>query len=173
MNEQTRTSIDTVERMIGRFGDASIKMLTDTPLVHAWRISFLANFFTGPIYRDIGVGFGLSRPQFVILFCLSQKPGLAAKDVCLLTGLPKNSISRAVSELMERNLIERETRDEDKRSKTLVLTAEGARLLDQVIPLFEARQQAMRAALTEDERRQFDALVAKMIHAMPDWVAPE
>ncbi|MBZ0163587.1 MAG: MarR family winged helix-turn-helix transcriptional regulator [Notoacmeibacter sp.] len=173
MNEQTRASLETVERMIGRFGEASVKMLTDTPLVHAWRISFLANFFTGPIYRDIGASFGLSRPQFVILFCLSQKPGLAAKDVCLLTGLPKNSISRAVSELMERDLIERETRDEDKRSKTLVLTAEGARLLDLVIPLFETRQEAMRATLTDEELRQFDALVEKMIFAMPDWVAPE
>ncbi|MFZ2103065.1 MAG: MarR family winged helix-turn-helix transcriptional regulator [Oricola sp.] len=148
-------------------------MLTDTPLMHAWRISFLANFFTGPIYRDLDIQAGLNRPQFVILFCLSQKPGLAAKDICLLTGLPKNSISRAVSELMDRNMIERETRDEDKRSKTLVLTSVGSAILESVVPLFLDRQKAMRAALSEDELRQFDGLLAKMIFAMPAWVKPD
>lgn len=159
--------------MADRFGEASIKMLSDTPLVHAWRISFLANFFTGPIYREIGERFGLSRPQFVILFSLSQQPGLAAKDICLLTGLPKNSISRAVSELMARRLIERETRNDDKRSKTLVLTRSGREVLATVIPLFAARQRAMRAALSEEELGQFDRLITRMIFAMPDWVVPE
>lgn len=173
MDEQVLGSNAAADRLVDRFGEASIKMLTDTPLVHAWRVSFLANFFTGPIYRDLDERFGLSRPQFVILFCLSQKPGLAAKDVCLLTGLPKNSISRAVSELMARGLIERETRDSDKRSKTLVLTPAGRSLLEAGIPLLAARQEAMRAALSAEERRQFDRLIAKMILAMPDWVGPD
>lgn len=173
MNEQTHTTIAAAEQMIDRFGEASVKMLTDSPLVHAWRVSFLANFFTGPIYRELDERLDLSRPQFVILFCLSQKPGLAAKDVCLLTGLPKNSISRAVSELRARKLIERETRDNDKRSKTLVLTATGREILAEAIPSFETRQKAMRSALSEDELHQFDRLITKMIFAMPDWVGTD
>lgn len=173
MDKPTRDLATSASRMIDHFGAASIKMLTDTPLIHAWRLSFLANFFTGPIYREVDERFALSRPQFVILFCLSQKPGLAAKDICLLTGLPKNSISRAVSELRARALIERETRDEDKRSKTLVLTPAGAALLADAVPLLVNRQKAMRAALSEEELQQFDRLLTKMVFAMPDWVMPD
>lgn len=156
--------------MTEHFGGLSLKMLNDTPLASAWRINFLANFFTGPIYRDIGAQFGLTRPGFVILYSLSQQPGLVARDICLVTGLPKNSISRAVSELLARGLVRRETDSVDRRAKVLTLTREGNALLDQVVPQFEARQSAMNRALTPDEARMFDELLMKIIYAMPGWV---
>ncbi|QBF33681.1 MarR family winged helix-turn-helix transcriptional regulator [Thalassococcus sp. S3] len=159
--------------MAAQFGPLSLTMLNDTPISPAWQINFLANFFTGPIYRDLAARFGLSRPEFVILFSLSQQPGLVARDICLVTGLPKNSISRAVSELLAKRLIERETDDTDKRAKKLALTEAGRKLLDQVVPLFTTRQNAMRAALSEEEAATFDRLLSKIIFAMPGWVDPE
>ncbi|MFC2967750.1 MarR family winged helix-turn-helix transcriptional regulator [Acidimangrovimonas pyrenivorans] len=159
--------------MVERFGALSLVMLNDTPLSPAWRLNFLANFFTGPVYRELEQRTGLSRAEFVILFSLSQRSGLVARDICLVTGLPKNSISRAVSTLLARKLIERRPDAGDKRAKLLALTAEGRALLDQAVPLFEARQSAMRAALTAEEAAQFDALLAKMIDAMPGWVGAE
>jgi DNA-binding MarR family transcriptional regulator len=149
------------EAMTDRFGSLSLKMLNDTPLAPAWRINFLANFFTGPIYREIGAQFGLTRPGFVILFSLSQQPGLVARDICLVTGLPKNSISRAVSELLERGLIRRKADTEDRRAKLLALTDEGRALLAKVVPLFEARQDAMGGALSPVESEMFDRLLMK------------
>ncbi|MEM8853938.1 MAG: MarR family transcriptional regulator [Pseudomonadota bacterium] len=154
------------------FGPLSLTMLFDTPLVHIWRVAFLANTFTGPLYRVVGERFGLTRPQFVILFCLSQGGPVAAKDICLATGLPKNSISRAVSELLSRGLIARQTEDKDKRKKTLALTQEGRALLEEVVPLFSARQSAMRAGLSADEAEQFDSLLGKLVMAMPGWPQP-
>jgi DNA-binding MarR family transcriptional regulator len=157
-------------QLAARFGDLSITMLHEAPLSDLWRVSFLANFLIGPIYRMIGELHGLSRPEFVILFTLSQQPGLVARDVCLATGLPKNSISRAVAQLLRRELIERTTDAVDRRAKNLELTATGQNLLNQVIPLFETRQSAMRAILSEAEKSEFDRLLLKLIGAMPNWV---
>ena len=161
------------DRVAERFGDLAVTMLHDTPLSDAWRVNFLANFFTGPIYRVIGSRFAISRQEFVILFTLSQKPGLAARDACLATGLPKNSISRAVAELLRRGLIERTVDATDRRAKRLELTSTGQILLNQVIPLFEERQTAMFKVLSNSEKTEFDRLLMKVIEALPDWVELE
>jgi len=160
-------------RMALEFGDLSRTMLDESSLRNGWRLNFLANFFVGPIYRALDARFGVSRPEFVILFCLSQRPGLVARDVCRVTGLPKNSISRAVSQLLARGLIERQPSAADKREKTLAMTADGQALLAQLVPYFKKREDDMRAVLSTEERAEFDRLLMKIIHAMPDWVTIE
>jgi DNA-binding MarR family transcriptional regulator len=172
MTKDRDPAFDTASALAGLFGPLSLKMLTDTDLAAVWRISFLANFFTGPIYAQIMDRFGLSRPGFVILFSLSQQDGLVARDICLVTGLPKNSISRAVTELEAKGLIARDTDAADRRAKPLNLRPEGRALLDEVVPLFRARQTAMLAALDPEEAAEFDRLMTKVVFAMPEWVAP-
>lgn len=159
--------------MAHHFGPLSLVMLNDSDLRHAWRVNFVANFFTGPAYRQIDDQFALTRPDFVILYCLKNMPGLVARDICLVTGLPKNSISRAVSDLLGKGLIERTTGEKDKRSKPLSLTDEGHAIIQKILPIFKARQQNMRAALTDEEKATFDRLIQKIVYAMPHWVTPE
>ena len=155
---------------VARFGALSPVMLAAMPLAPAWRLNFLANFFTGPLYARLGAEADLSRPEFVVLYCLSQAPGLVARDVSTLTGLPKNSISRAVSALLARGLVVRDAAGADRRAKPLALTGKGTELLASVLPAIAARQDAMRAVLNQQEAATFDALLAKMIAAMPGWV---
>jgi len=38
------------------------------------------------------------------------------------------------------------------------------------MPSFNARQNAMRAALSSEELATFDRLLSKMVSALPDWV---
>jgi len=163
----------TEELMATHFGPLSITMLNDTPLSYVWRVSFLANFFTGPIYRTLTERYQLSRPEFVILFSLSQRSGLVARDISLVTGLPKNSISRAVSDLLAKGLIHRNTDAADKRAKPLTLTATGKKILAATLPLFIERQEAMLAALSEQERKSLYGLLEKLVYAMPNWVNPD
>ncbi|MEM8813385.1 MAG: MarR family winged helix-turn-helix transcriptional regulator [Pseudomonadota bacterium] len=170
MDQKTAADFDKDKRLERTFGRLGKKMLSDTPLMQAWRLNFVANFFTGPLYRDLTDRFDLSRPEFVILLCLSQMPGILARDVCDATGLPKNSISRAVSSLLEKGLIERQQRDDDRRSKTLVMTEPGRDLLAAVVPIVGRRQEAMLAILTPAERDQFERLMERLVQGTPDWV---
>jgi DNA-binding MarR family transcriptional regulator len=172
MTEQDK-SLTTAAEMADTFGALSLVMLDDTELRHAWRINFAANFFTGPVYRHLGEKFGITRPEFVILYCLKHMPGLVAQDIRRVTGQPKNSISRAVSDLLKKGYVQRSTDPEDKRAKPLALTETGWTMLEHVIPVVKARQDAMRATLTGDEAAQFDYLIRKIVFAMPDWVTPE
>ena len=172
MTKDHDPAFDKASALAGLFGPLSLTMLTDTDLSAAWRISFLANFFTGPIYAQVQERFDLSRPGFVILFSLSHQNGLVARDICLVTGLPKNSISRAVTELETKGLIARDTDAADRRAKPLNLTPEGRAMLARVVPLFQARQKAMLAVLDQAEAAEFDRLMTKVVFAMPDWVQP-
>lgn len=156
--------------MVQRFGTLSLTMLNDTPLTPVWRLSFAINFYLAPLYRDLAEAHGLSRPEFVVMFCLLQKPGLVARDVCLVTGLPKNSISRAVASLASKSLIEKQESRSDKRATPLVLTGQGTALVKEIIPGFASRQQRMREALTATELAEFDRLMKKMVYALPGWV---
>lgn len=159
--------------MAETFGALSLLMLDESDLRHAWRINFIANFFTGPLYRRLGEEHGVTRPEFVILYCLKHMPGLVAQDICRVTGQPKNSISRAVSDLLRKEYVERGTDPTDRRAKPLSLTSSGRRILGEIEPMVEARQVKMRSVLNEEEQAQFDALVRKMVFAMPNWATPD
>lgn len=153
-----------------RFGPLAREMLERGPLAPVWRLSFLMNAYTGPLYAAVADRFRLSRPDFVILLCLSRQDGLVARDVARLSGLPKNSLSRAVGGLVSRQLVALGVGGEDRRAKPLQLTHEGRTLLNAAVPLFEERQAAMLSALDEAERRQLLALLDKMVGETPGWV---
>ena len=152
-----------------RFGPLARHMLVATPLSGVWRLSFVANSWTGSAYAALQAETGLGRAEFVVMFCLSQREGLMARDVVRLSGLPKNSISRAVIGLIGRRLVA-VVAGEDRRAKPLRLTAAGAALLDAWVPRFAARQEAMLAPLSPSERERLRALLERVADAMPDWI---
>ena len=158
---------DALER---RFGPLARHMLVATPLSDVWRLSFVANSYTGPAYAALQAETGLGRAEFVAMFCLAQREGLMARDVVRLSGLPRNSISRAIIGLTGRGLVEVVAEREDRRAKPLRLTAAGATLLDAWVPRFAARQEAMLAPLSPAERERLRALLERLAHGMPDWV---
>jgi MarR family transcriptional regulator for hemolysin len=67
----------------------------------------------------------LSVPQFRTLFFLGRNQGPSLSDVAEHIGLTLPSMSSLVDELVERGLVKRETRSDDRRRMTLTLTARG------------------------------------------------
>lgn len=135
----------------------------------AYRLSWLANFYSGPIYRRFEMERGLTRPEFVVLHCAVQCPGVTARDIGLMTGLPKNSISRAVQRLLREGRIARGTDAADARALPLAVTAKGRALYDELIKPFAAREDQMLAPLSRAERAEFDRLLGKLTARTDDW----
>ncbi|MEQ8603095.1 MAG: MarR family transcriptional regulator [Marivibrio sp.] len=153
-----------------RFGPLAAQMLRDNPVRDVWRLSFVANVFTGPLYKAFEEGEGVSRGEFLVLFCLSQATdGLTAQDVCLATGRPKNSISRAVTGLIQKSLIRRSVSAADRRRKELAMTPQGRAVLDRLLPQTSARESAMLAPLSGAERATLSALLMKIAAGAPAW----
>jgi len=74
------------DRMNQQFGRAISNLLKASLVRHIWRLSFLVNFFVGPLDASLKKRFGVSRPEFQILYSLTQQDGLRPQDVCLITG---------------------------------------------------------------------------------------
>ena len=153
-----------------RFGPLARHLFADAPLAAIWRLSFLSNFFTGPLYARLQAEHGLGRPGFVVLYCLSERDGLMARDVVRASGLPKNSVSRAVTDLIAKGLVVAVEDGGDRRAKRLRLTERGAALMAKLMPAFAARQADLIAPLTAAEREALHDLLSKMARHLPDWV---
>ena len=139
------------------------------PIRFGYRIGFLSNWFSGPVYSVVERRFGMRRPKFATLFCLAHFGRLSATDIVQLTGIPKNSLSRAIAELVAERRVLRAVDRNDSRKAILTLTAEGRRIHEQIVPLFEARQRAMLSVLTAAEASQLDRLLQKLVVRDDDW----
>jgi len=158
------------DQMNKLFGPAISNLLEESSVRHIWRLSFLVNFFLRPMYVKIENLYGVSRADVQILYSLTRRDVLLAQDIALVTGQPKNTISRAVSQLLKKGYIFRTTRDDDKRAKSLELTEKGRELITEIIPKINRRQDFMREVLTEKEQETFDTLLSKIVFSLPDWV---
>lgn len=145
-------------------------ILESNEITTGYRISYLANFFVGPVYSEVAHTLGVSRSEFVVVFCLKHLGSITAQDICRITGRPKNSISQAVTKLARAGYLQRRTDASDGRRAPLALTARGRSLYNKVIPLFRSREQQMLAVLTDSEREQLEKLLAKLVLRDDDWV---
>ncbi|WP_374668041.1 MarR family winged helix-turn-helix transcriptional regulator [Ramlibacter sp.] len=145
------------------------RILQDRTIPFAYRISFLANFFTGSVYRQVLARHDVARSEFVLLYCLHRLGELTAQQVCDITGRPKNSVSRAVNAMLERGHVVRDTDPADARRGLLKLTRQGRELVDAALPLFREREAAMLAPLNARERDTLDRLLAKLVLRDDPW----
>lgn len=145
------------------------RILRRNEIAYGYRVGYLFNHFAGPVYKWTAVKFGIQRPEFATLFCVAHLEGSSASDVVELTGIPKNSVSRAVNRLVQQGLIRRAADATDGRRVVLSLTAKGRRIYEQILPRFRERQDRMVAVLTAEERAEFDRLLDKLVERGDDW----
>jgi len=144
---------------------------TGSPDQLIYWISYLANHFTIPAYRDIAAQLDLTRHEALILLSLgSLQDGLTAGDIATLSGRPKNSISRAVASLEARKMIRRRAHATDKRQQLLTMTLAGAGLFDTINTQLQDRSQVATNVLSTDERLQLNRLLVKLVRGSFVWM---
>jgi DNA-binding MarR family transcriptional regulator len=146
-------------------------VLRSNEITFGYRIGYLSNVFSGPVYTVAERDFGIQRPMFATLFCIAHLDDLTATDVCAMTGIGKKTISRAVSALESRRFLKRRRHPADNRSSLLRITAAGRRTYESILPMLQARQKAMIGTLDREEQRQLRALLDKLIARDDDWSA--
>ena len=153
---------------VDHYHRAPTDILTINPIRLAYRLNYVANFYSGPLYKEVEQRWGLSRPDFITLFCLLQLPGLLARDIVEICGRPKNSISRAVNGLLTQGYIRREDAD-GGRGQPLFLTAAGEAVAREIVPLFVSREARMLEPLTEVEREMLGTILSKLCLRRDGW----
>ncbi|WP_082365347.1 MarR family winged helix-turn-helix transcriptional regulator [Bosea vaviloviae] len=147
----------------------TVTKLWDNPCWLSFRLNFIAFRFNDPVYRWIETRYGLVRPEFVALYAVGLRDGVAAKNIVASSGLPKNTLSRSIQKLLHRRLLRRETDHDDLRSFVLYLTAPGRAIFEETMPLMIQQQTAMLSVLSETEQRQLCELMDKLVIASPTW----
>ncbi|MGO4171168.1 MarR family winged helix-turn-helix transcriptional regulator [Bosea sp. TAF32] len=157
------------EAALATLDPLTVTKLWDNPCWLSFRLNFLAFRFNDPVYRWIETRYGLVRPEFVALYAVGLREGVAAKNIVASSGLPKNTLSRAVQKLLQRRLLKRETDPGDLRSYVLHLTTAGRKIYDETMPLMLRHQNTMLSRLNEDEQHQLCVLLDKLVIASPVW----
>jgi DNA-binding MarR family transcriptional regulator len=147
-------------------------ILKDNPIPAAYRINYVANFYVGPLIANMERQFGLTRPEWIVLFCLTQQPRLNAQQISIVTGRAKTSIAGAVKQLQRKKLITRRTDIADSRRRVLHLTDAGRALYKSILEGFIKREADMLAALNAGERRLLIRLFDKLIANSGHWARP-
>ena len=139
------------------------------PIRFAFRISLLANLYTGSVYREVAARHGIARSEYLILFCLKLLGELTAQDIVEITGRPKNSISRAVTAMVDRGFVSRRVDPDNGRRAPMLLTRAGEEVYEASVSLFQDREAAMLCVLDPDELAQLDRLLDKLARRDDAW----
>lgn len=143
--------------------------LWQNPCWFSFRINYLALQFNVPVYSWIEKRFGLARPEYVVLYSLALKDGIAARDICVSSGFPRNTISRAIQKLLDKKIICREVDSTDLRSFALHLTEKGKRIFHQTLKPMVERERTILSALSPAERFMLSELLAKAVIDSKNW----
>lgn len=155
----------------GGFARARLDALTHArlwrnPCGFAARFNYLALRYNIPLYSWVKQRFGLSRPEFVVLYSLGLVDDMTVSDISASTAFPKNTLSRATKRLIRLGLVLYRDNAGDRRTQPLSLTVAGRAILDEAIPRFVAAEEAMLAPLTLVERETLSLLMAKVVLGM-------
>jgi DNA-binding MarR family transcriptional regulator len=147
-------------------------ILKNNPIPAAYRLNYVANFYVGPLIRKIEKKYKMTRPEWIVLFCLNQRTNLNAQQISDVTGRPKTSISLAVRQLQKKKLISRHTDVKDSRRQVLIVSEAGQRIYKSILTSFVARETDMLACLDRSERKRFVELLDKIINNSASWAKP-
>jgi len=134
-----------------------------------YRLNYLALRYNVPLYTWVERTYGLSRPEFVVIFSLGLRDGAVARDIAVSSGFPPNTLSRAIHKLVRLGLTTRTSDAADRRRFVLMLSETGRALFEEALPRFVDFEHMMLEALSEDERSTLSRLMAKMVLASPNW----
>ncbi len=128
-----------------------------------FRLSRLAAEVSLALSSEYQARYGLDIPEWRVLATLGfRNEACSAQYISHCTRTHKSTISRAVTTLLERRLIERVENEDDRREFRLRMTRKGNALYEELIPRLLRREQQVLACLSAQERREFGRLLGKI-----------
>ncbi len=131
-------------------------MKIDPSTLLAYRVLALSQ----QLYRGIEVvledELNLSVRQWRVLLMLANLGPQSMQAISEFWRYDKSQVSRAVSELLQRALVNTTACAQDRRRTIVTLTAQGHRIYERGLPLSLARQQRLTECLSPDALRTFE-----------------
>ena len=128
-----------------------------------FRLNRLAAEVSNALSSEYQTRYGLDIPEWRVLATLGfRNDACSAQYISDCTRTHKSTISRAVTALMERQIVERVENAEDRREFRLRLTRKGRSLYEELIPRLLRKEQEILSCLSASERKQFAMLLGRI-----------
>jgi len=127
-----------------------------------YRLSILSNKVSTTIAQTYKSKFALSITEWRIMAVLGEYPGVSADEVSAKTQIEKSMLSRAISKLLQRKLVERRFDKADKRRSILALTKTGLSVYKEMVPISYDYEQQLLDCFSAEEREQFSQLIDRL-----------
>ena len=125
-----------------------------------FRLNRLAAEVSAALSGEYQQRYGLDIPEWRVLATLGfRNDACSAQYIAHCTRTHKSTISRAVTALMSRQLVERVENQDDRREFQLRMTPKGSALYQQLIPRLLRREQEILSCLSAQERKDFARLL--------------
>jgi DNA-binding MarR family transcriptional regulator len=128
-----------------------------------FRLNRLAAEVSSALSSEYRERYGLDIPEWRVLATLGfRNDACSAQYIAHCTRTHKSTISRAVTALMTRQLVERVANEDDRREYNLRMTRKGKSLYEELIPRLLRREQDILSCLTAQERKDFALMLGKI-----------
>ncbi|QWG25806.1 MarR family transcriptional regulator [Bradyrhizobium sediminis] len=128
-----------------------------------FRLNRLAAEVSSALASEYRERYGLDIPEWRVLATLGfRNEACSAQYISHCTRTHKSTISRAVTTLMQRQLVERVANADDRREFALRMTQKGKALYRELIPRLLRREQEILSCLSAQERKTFAAMLGKI-----------
>ncbi|MPS28453.1 MAG: MarR family transcriptional regulator [Alcaligenaceae bacterium] len=132
-----------------------------TLLTH--RILVLSNTFGKGAVRLYAQEYGVQLAEWRLLAALmTESAPDSVNDLAVALGTDKGWISRTTAALVKKGLAATVSEASDGRRFRIVLTPEGRRVYDRILPAAIARQRRLVSVLTNDELRSLNEMIDKL-----------
>jgi DNA-binding MarR family transcriptional regulator len=128
-----------------------------------FRLNRLAAEVSAALSSEYQARYGLDIPEWRVLATLGfRNDACSAQYIAHCTRTHKSTISRAVTALMKRQLVERVENEDDRREFVLRMTRKGKALYQQLIPRLLRKEQEILSCLSARERKEFALMLGKI-----------
>ena len=128
-----------------------------------FQLNRLAAEVSSALSVEYAARYGLDIPEWRVLATLGfRRDACSAQFIAQCTRTHKSTISRAVTSLMKRQIVERVENEDDRREFRLRLTRQGVTLYEELIPRLLRKEQEILSCLSAQERRDFARLLGKI-----------
>lgn len=128
-----------------------------------FRLNRLAAEVSSALSVEYAERYGLDIPEWRVLATLGfRHDACSAQFIAQCTRTHKSTISRAVTSLMKRQIVERIENADDRREFRLRLTRKGVQLYEELIPRLLRKEHEILSCLSAQERRDFARLLGKI-----------
>jgi DNA-binding MarR family transcriptional regulator len=132
-----------------------------------FRLNRLAAEVSAALAREYQQRYGLDIPEWRVLATLGfRNDACSAQYIAHCTRTHKSTISRAVTALMDRQLVERVENEDDRREYRLRMTRKGKALYGELIPRLLRREQEIMSCLSAQERKEFALMLGKIENSL-------